>query len=604
MISMQERGDLLADGRFDAAAALDRLAERTAQAVRRLGRRGAVVAVSGGVDSGVVAGICVRALGPEHVLLPAPARARHRRSASSDLGLELARGLGAPHGRGADHGRARGPRVLSPPRRGDPRGSSPTTSPSWRHKLVRSAPTGGDHRLLARRRAPRRDRRSSGGCPPDAYRELLAATNMKQRVRKLIEYTWADRLGYAVVGTPNLLEYDQGFFVKGGDGLADVKPIAGLYKAQVYALARELGLPEAIADAPPTTETFSLPQTQEEFYFGHPYDQMDLLRLGARRRASRRLTLAARVGMDGRGGRGRLPRDRAPARGDRVPARRQRCSSTRRRADVCGIAGIVRPHGRGSRSTRRRSCRMARAIRHRGPDGYGLALDAGRRPRLDPARDLRHPAAAGSRSMHGANGDAARLQRRGLQPPRASATSSSGAASVRDHAATPRSSCACSSATASTRSTASTASSRSPGGSRATAGSRWCATASASARCTTALLDDGTLVFGSEAKALFASGEVSRRPDLAGIDEVFTLWGPRPPRTAFAGVRSCRPAACSSGSDGEIVERAEVVGARRTAVGGAGRPGSCASCCATACGCACGPTCPSAPTSPAASTRA
>ena len=62
--------------------------------------------------------------------------------------------------------------------------------------------------------------------PSDAYRELIAATNMKQRVRKLLEYTWADRLGYAVIGTPNLLEYDQGFFVKGGDGLADVKPIA------------------------------------------------------------------------------------------------------------------------------------------------------------------------------------------------------------------------------------------------------------------------------------------------------------------------------------------------------------------------------------------
>jgi NAD+ synthase len=79
------------------------------------------------------------------------------------------------------------------------------------------------------------------------------------------------------MGTPNLLEYDQGFFVKGGDGLADVKPIAGLYKSQVYALARALGLPEGIANRSPTTETFSLPQSQEEFYFGHPYERMDLL---------------------------------------------------------------------------------------------------------------------------------------------------------------------------------------------------------------------------------------------------------------------------------------------------------------------------------------
>jgi NAD+ synthase len=118
--------------------------------------------------------------------------------------------------------------------------------------------------------------------PPDAYRKLIAATNMKQRVRKLIEYSWADRLGYAVVGTPNLLEYDQGFFVKGGDGLADVKPIAGLYKGQVYALARELDLPEEIATRSPTTETFSLAQSQEEFYFGYPMETMDLLLWGER----------------------------------------------------------------------------------------------------------------------------------------------------------------------------------------------------------------------------------------------------------------------------------------------------------------------------------
>ena len=116
--------------------------------------------------------------------------------------------------------------------------------------------------------------------PPEAYQELISATNMKQRVRKVLEYTWADRLGYAVVGTPNLLEYDQGFFVKGGDGLADVKPIARLYKSQVYVLARELGLPKAIASRAPTTETFSMPQTQEEFYFGHPYERMDLLMWG------------------------------------------------------------------------------------------------------------------------------------------------------------------------------------------------------------------------------------------------------------------------------------------------------------------------------------
>ena len=116
--------------------------------------------------------------------------------------------------------------------------------------------------------------------PPDAYRELLAATNMKQRVRKLQEYTWADRLSYAVVGTPNLLEYDQGFFVKLGDGAADIKPIAHLYKTQVYQLAEHLDVPERIRTRKPTTDTYSLPQTQEEFYFSLPFEQMDLCLYG------------------------------------------------------------------------------------------------------------------------------------------------------------------------------------------------------------------------------------------------------------------------------------------------------------------------------------
>ena len=132
--------------------------------------------------------------------------------------------------------------------------------------------------------------------PSDAYRELLAATNMKQRVRKLLEYTWADRLGYAVVGTPNLLEYDQGFFVKGGDGLADVKPIARpLQGPGLRARRASSGCRRRSRRATPTTETFSLPQTQEEFYFGHPYERMDLLLWGHASGVAP-AELAARVG--------------------------------------------------------------------------------------------------------------------------------------------------------------------------------------------------------------------------------------------------------------------------------------------------------------------
>jgi NAD+ synthase len=95
-----------------------------------------------------------------------------------------------------------------------------------------------------------------------------------------MEYYHADRLNYAVAGTPNRLEYDQGFFVKQGDGAADLKPIAHLYKTQVYALAEYLGIPEEIRRRRPTTDTFSMPQSQEEFYFALPYEKMDLCLFG------------------------------------------------------------------------------------------------------------------------------------------------------------------------------------------------------------------------------------------------------------------------------------------------------------------------------------
>lgn len=288
---MGESGDPLA---LDAEQAIAQLSDGIVAAVRELGRRGAVVAVSGGVDSGVAAALAVRALGPRRTLLLRLPE-RDIGQDASDLGLELAQALGAPT---EEQSITAALDALGCYRRRDAaiRSVFPDYEPSWRHKLVRSAPTGAIivFSLVVERPDGTTEQRA---LPAAAYRALIAATNMKQRVRKLIEYTWADQLGYAVIGTPNLLEYDQGFFVKGGDGLADVKPIAHLYKTQVYALARALGLPDAIARRAPTTETFSLPQTQEEFYFGHPYERMDLLVWG-RDGDVPADTLAPAVGLD------------------------------------------------------------------------------------------------------------------------------------------------------------------------------------------------------------------------------------------------------------------------------------------------------------------
>jgi NAD+ synthase len=131
----------------------------------------------------------------------------------------------------------------------------------------------------------------------DAYLGIVAATNFKQRARKMIEYYYADLLQYAVAGTPNRLEYDQGFFVKVGDGAADFKPIAHLYKSQVFQLAAYLGVPEEIQRRLPTTDTYSLEQSQEEFYFTLPLARMDLCLYGKNNEIPA-ADLAPAAGMD------------------------------------------------------------------------------------------------------------------------------------------------------------------------------------------------------------------------------------------------------------------------------------------------------------------
>ncbi|MCC6177229.1 MAG: NAD(+) synthase [Chloroflexi bacterium] len=249
------------------------------QVAQTLRRRGAVLGLSGGVDSSVVCLLCARALGPERVLgLFMPERASA--SESLELGQLIAETAGVrtelvPIGEileAAGCYRYQTEAV---------RRVIPEYDEAWAMKLVLPTLLEGN-RLnvfsVVAQAPDGRERRAR--LPTDAYLQLVAATNMKQRIRKQTEYFFADRLNYAVAGTPNRLEYDQGFFVKNGDGAADFKPIAHLYKTQVYALAEYLGVPKEIRSRPPTTDTYSLPQTQEEFYFALPYDAMDLCLYG------------------------------------------------------------------------------------------------------------------------------------------------------------------------------------------------------------------------------------------------------------------------------------------------------------------------------------
>jgi NAD+ synthase len=116
--------------------------------------------------------------------------------------------------------------------------------------------------------------------PIKEYLQIVASSNFKQRCRMSMLYYHAERLYYAVIGTPNKHEVEQGFFVKHGDGGADIMPIAHLYKSQVYQLADALGIPQEIIQRKPTSDTYSAEQTQEEFFFQMPYQEMDLVWYG------------------------------------------------------------------------------------------------------------------------------------------------------------------------------------------------------------------------------------------------------------------------------------------------------------------------------------
>ncbi|MFN8548651.1 MAG: NAD(+) synthase [Candidatus Eisenbacteria bacterium] len=261
---------------IDAAA----VAREIEEAIRRqvmgeLKRRGAVVGLSGGIDSSVVATLAARALGRERVIgLFMPER--DSSGDSLELGRLIATHLGVETCLEVITGALQGTGCYARQEEAI-RAVFPEYGPGWKCKLTLPSILDGDrfNVSLLTVESPE-GKQETARLPVGAYLQLVAATNFKQRVRKMIEYYHADRLNYAVAGTPNRLEYDQGFFVKQGDGAADFKPIAHLYKTQVYALAAYLGVPEEIRRRPPTTDTFSMSQTQEEFYFALPYDRMDL----------------------------------------------------------------------------------------------------------------------------------------------------------------------------------------------------------------------------------------------------------------------------------------------------------------------------------------
>lgn len=260
---------------LDPHAEVDRISIRIREILGRdLNRRGLVVAISGGVDSAVCAALAVNAVGKKRVyglLLPE----RDSASTSSIRGRMVAEQLGISH---EQFDIAPALDALGCYRWRDEamRNVFPDYSADWKSKIVIAGGQNGRFNYFKLVVQSPDGKVSEAKLGPQDYLQIVAATSFKQRVRKTMEYFHADRLNYAVVGTPNRLEYDQGFFVKNGDGSADLKPIAHLYKTQVYALARHLGLPQEICTAEPTTDTYSMVQGQDEFYFALPYDKMDV----------------------------------------------------------------------------------------------------------------------------------------------------------------------------------------------------------------------------------------------------------------------------------------------------------------------------------------
>lgn len=261
---------------FDPAAETDRIAGMIRESLRKdLRRRGLVLGLSGGIDSSVCAALAVRALGAGNIfalLMPEadsdPESTRLGILVADTFGIERTVEDMAPMLAAMGCYERRDAFI---------RQVEPDYGEGWASKIVfeNGLTTGGYNLSSLIVRSPDGIEKKLR-LPVETYLGIVAATNMKQRTRKQLEYYHADRLNYAVLGTPNRLEYDQGFFVKNGDGAADIKPIAHLYKTQVYKLAEYLGVPAEIRARPPTTDTYSLPQTQEEFYFVLPYDKMDL----------------------------------------------------------------------------------------------------------------------------------------------------------------------------------------------------------------------------------------------------------------------------------------------------------------------------------------
>jgi NAD+ synthase len=264
--------------KIDASAVAEALqAEIRRQIGRVLKKSGAVIGISGGIDSSLCAALCARALGPGRVvgiMMPetdsSPESERLARALGEKFGFETLREdiSGGLAGLGCYQRRDEAIRMVFP-----------DYGKGWKNKItiptnILEKETFNYFNLTVEN--PRGEVLTER-MPLKAYLQIVAASNLKQRLRMTTLYYHAEKRNYAVVGTGNKDEHMQGFFVKYGDGGADLKPIAHLFKIQVHQVAEAIGVPQEIVKRTPTTDTYSLEVTQEEFFFGLDFYTMDML---------------------------------------------------------------------------------------------------------------------------------------------------------------------------------------------------------------------------------------------------------------------------------------------------------------------------------------
>jgi len=266
--------------RLDPKLETDRIVQILREQVReKMRRRGGVLGISGGVDSSVVLALCARAFGSEHVtpvMLPEkdsdPLSERLARLAAVHYGVEprLENITPVLDGFGCYPRRDAAIRRMFP---------EYDASLGYKAKIVLPQNLLEDDTFnffsltIVTPAGEEKTRR----LPTRELSEIVAASNFKQRTRMAMLYYHAELRNYAVIGTANKNEHGQGFFVKYGDGGVDIQPIAHLFKTQVYQLAEYLDVPLEIRTRPPTTDTYSAPSTQQEFFFRLPFELMDML---------------------------------------------------------------------------------------------------------------------------------------------------------------------------------------------------------------------------------------------------------------------------------------------------------------------------------------